>query len=1376
MNTVTKGYWPSADGPNAIVNFGTSNDIGNLLSKLLFDEEWYIQARQPERNHLTEATAMRHYLDVGLAEGRDPTRWFSEEFYRASYPDVQAGIERGEWRCGYQHYLLCGLSEFRNPSRAFNELTYLGRNSDVWEAIQAGRTPNGFMHYAWLGQSEGRLFYTDPPVDLLRLPYNPSAVVIDPTASFAEALYISTNSDVVDDGEPMPGLRHWLEHGLAEDLTGRRPRLADWVENTYLHLNPDLGPHIGPNGQPSGYSHFLMYGWAENRAWSGSLKSRNEGIILSRAMATRSSPAESSEESRLALISVIVPVYNPDVDALRACIGSVRAQTYRKWELCLADDGSNIPEVIEVLLDAERGDPRIHVVLSDRNAGISRASNLAFSISRGDVVALLDNDDLLAPDALLQIARGFASRPDVDMVYTDEGKITEAGELVGLNAKPGWSPDLLLATMYIGHLTAYRRSIVDRLGGFRPAFDGTQDYDLALRAAEIVRSVVHIPLPLYFWRMSPASTAGNMEAKPRVLQLQRLALESALLRTKRPGSVLPGHSPGHWKVKLDVPPAVPLVSIVIPTAGRSAQIAGRMIDLVVTCVQSLTLSETYPSYEIIVVHNGDLRSTTLLSLGSFPRVRLLRYKSEDFNLSDKINHGVAAAAGEFVLLLNDDMQMESVAIIQSMMGRMFDGVGVVGGTLLYANGALQHAGVVWTAEGPTHAMIGEHRLTSGPAERLRMTHDCFGVSGACMFFRRDVFLTVGGYAHRFPTNYNDVDFCLKLRAHGLRVVFNPDVRIYHFESVSKVGTFFWELQLLILSYPKLTDPYLNPNFLLTSPFYEIADLTERPATPYRAWMVSRIDKRRVKRPSNENVRFSFILSVYDTPAIFLMELQATLFNQTYGNWQLVLVDNGSRLSETIEWVDRVRSLPNVTFVRLEKNLGIMGGYGTAFRTATGDYVVPIDSDDLVTIDCLDVIAWFLETNGMPDAIYSDEDKADTRSNTHSPFLKPDWDPVLFTNMCFVAHVCAIRRDMAVGVGAYSDDAAAGCHDWDTFLRLIRAGARIMHLPEVLYSWRIHPGSTASIDTGNKPYTINSQKYVLDQHLRLTGLVKYFDLVQNELFSHNGMWRLRPLVPALPSACVVVIASSEPGRTARLLSDLAFNPLPLNTFLVIAAADDGTYALDSLLPEVLGALWPEGPARLAASLHDAIELCLREARIVAILNASVATLNRSWLPEALGMFAAAPDVGAVGGQVLLEDGRIAWRAGFAGMASSPDYGQHYSNSGYYGTGWCQRTCDLVPAVGFLVCPELLAAALIELSNAQHMSARHLAGYIGSMASEMRLRIVYTPFLQVLLADDVAVSPIVPRCADRTRNDAPRYYSASFGSTQRTAYLLADAIEG
>jgi glycosyltransferase involved in cell wall biosynthesis len=1358
----------AANARRRFSDFALSNAaVEQVLPNALFDpNHYYISAGLSGSENASENGVLDHYVEFGSAEGHDPTAWFSERFYRSAYHDVRAGIAAGYWRCAYHHYLLRGMGEHRSPSADFNELAYLGNYPDVLAELRKHALPSGFFHYVCLGQVEGRSFAPKSLDPSLLLPLVPQLGFVEPSSAFAENLYRHRYPDVG------PGCQHWREHGLLEDLQGKRARIEGYIENIYLRENRDVAQAVSVGHLKSGYFHFLMYGASEGRTWAGSMQARKERAHLRRALSTRSFLPAGLADGASPLISILVPVFNPSRISLQACIDSVRTQTYQNWELCLTDDGSHLPEVTETLVAAEAADSRIHVTFAPRNCGISAASNLALAQCRGEFVALVDHDDLLAPDALLHVAHAFLSKPDVDLVYTDEGKLSEEGELTGLTPKPGWSPELLLSTMYIGHLTTYRRSLVEEVGGFRSMFDGSQDYDLALRVAEAVRSVVHVPLPLYFWRMSPTSTAGSLRAKPAALDAQRSALESALVRRQQHGSVRPGHAAGHWSVTLDVPVGVPLVSIVIPTAGRMATVGGITFDLLVNCVNSIKTAESYPHYEFVIVHNGDLRCDTLLGLSALPNIRFVHYDSENFNLSNKINLGVRSAQGEFVLLLNDDMQAESTDVIRSMLGRMFDGVGIVGARLLYANGSLQHAGIVWTTEGPTHAMLGEHRLTAGPAERLQIMHNCFGVSGACMFFRRVVFLENGGFSSRFPTNYNDVDICLRLRNKGLRVVFNPDVTLYHFESVSKSGTQFWELQLLLIDHPQIVDPYWNSTFSQLTPFYELRD-TEAPEMPsYRAWLVQRILRRRSKLTQISRVRFSVFMSVYQTSRRQLEELEATMIHQSYTNWEWVIVDNGSTRPETIAWLDHARNLDKVKVVRLEANLGIMGGYGAAFQATTGDYVVPVDSDDFLTLDCLQVLATAIEAEDWPDAVYSDEDKANEQGAVHSPFLKPDWDPLLFTNICYVCHVCAIKRDVATTVDAYTDPDASGCHDWDTFLRLHRCGARIVHVPEVLYSWRIHAGSTASIETGNKPFTISSQKHVLDQHLRLTGLSAAFEVVQNELFPHTGIWRLKPRATAPGRSAVLVVASSDVAHLAAILLDLAQAKVPQENILIVGTTEQLHDALKAMPVELLGhqAVMRQRPG---LTLSEALNLCKAANReTIAVIDGDVVSLNREWLNEGVGMFAVDANVGAVGGQVLRRDGRVAWRGGFyefGGMSGSPDYGMEASNSGYHGMGWCQRLCDAIPAVCFFARADLLETAINALGDAP-LSLRTLAAEVALSAQRQKLSIVYTPFVQSSLKRDVAVDPILPHRSTPDVAVRPSYYHSAFGRAIRTAYCF------
>ena len=304
-------------------------------------------------------------------------------------------------------------------------------------------------------------------------------------------------------------------------------------------------------------------------------------------------------------ISVITPVFNTDPRWLRRCVESVRQQIYPDWQHCLADDGSTKPETVDTLRELERIDTRVKVVRLAKNSGISAASNAALGAATGDFVALLDHDDELEPDALLEVVKLLNDHPDADLIYTDEDKLEIDGTHVEPYFKPDWSPEYLRSTMYIGHLGVYRRALIERVGGFRSAFDGSQDYDLALRATECTSRVFHIPRVLYHWRKIPGSAAGEQGAKPWGLDAAKRALVDHVSRLPSPATVEDQPGNGLWRVRYEIL-GDPLVSVVIPTDGRIVSSADGRRDLLLTCLKSIVNRTTYQRYELLVVDNGRL--------------------------------------------------------------------------------------------------------------------------------------------------------------------------------------------------------------------------------------------------------------------------------------------------------------------------------------------------------------------------------------------------------------------------------------------------------------------------------------------------------------------------------------------------------------------------------------------------------------------------------------------------------------------------------------------------------------------------------------------------------------------------------------------------
>ncbi|CAM3364865.1 glycosyltransferase [Bordetella sputigena] len=390
------------------------------------------------------------------------------------------------------------------------------------------------------------------------------------------------------------------------------------------------------------------------------------------------------------LISIIMPVYNPAPGWLREAIESVRDQVYSEWELCIADDASTDPAVHDVLRHYQSLDPRIKVVFRESNGHISAASNSALEIARGDWIALFDHDDLLSAHALFWMAEAINRSPGVGLLYSDEDKITEKGVRTEPHFKCDWNYELFLSYNMISHLGLYRADLVREVGGFRLGFEGAQDYDLALRCIERLApsQIVHVPRVLYHWRIHAASTAQAGDSKPYALLAGERALNEHIRRV--------GHQAraelqprGYYRVRFDLPIAQPLVSLIIPTRNGET--------LVRQCIDSILQKTTYLNYEILLVDNGSDDAGALAyfqELARHPRIRVIR-DDRPFNYSALNNGAVAQANGEYVALVNNDIEVISPDWLSEMMSYAIQpGVGAVGARLFYPDRTVQHAGVI----------------------------------------------------------------------------------------------------------------------------------------------------------------------------------------------------------------------------------------------------------------------------------------------------------------------------------------------------------------------------------------------------------------------------------------------------------------------------------------------------------------------------------------------------------------------------------------------------------------------------------------------------------------------------------------------------------
>lgn len=436
--------------------------------------------------------------------------------------------------------------------------------------------------------------------------------------------------------------------------------------------------------------------------------------------------------------------------------------------------------------------------------------NYALARAGGDFVAFVDAGDALEPDA---VARALdTTGPDVDLVYTDESTEEEQAGSQDLFLKPDWSPDQLLGHHYVGRLALLRRDLVDEIGRVRASTGDAWEYDLTLRASRDARRIEHVAAVAYH-RARPSS-AGSDGA--------RLALSDHLAALGRPAVVAGTNGDGALRLQPRLRDQ-PLVSVVIPTAGSTRRVRGETLDLAANAVESVVAASTYPHYEIVVVVDPSVSAGTRdrLHAAAGDRLRLVDF-TRPFNFARKVNEGVLRSSGEYVVFLNDDTAVITPGWLESMLVFATDpGVGAVGAFLRFADHRYQHVGVILLDGNPGHPYYGFPADYPGYHQNLQVPCNYLAVTAACLMTPRGAFERVGGLSTAFPANYNDVDYCLKLRHVGLRVVCTPEAQLFHYESSSRgpgpVATA--ELELLHRRWGPLThDPYYNPSFLRNADF------------------------------------------------------------------------------------------------------------------------------------------------------------------------------------------------------------------------------------------------------------------------------------------------------------------------------------------------------------------------------------------------------------------------------------------------------------------------------------------------------------------------------------------------------------------------------
>lgn len=504
-----------------------------------------------------------------------------------------------------------------------------------------------------------------------------------------------------------------------------------------------------------------------------------------------------------------------DAARLRESLASLRRQAYARWELCVAHAGGRAGRAAE---RAAASDARVKAVrVGEGKGGGAAALAAALGASAGEFVAVLGAGDALTPAALSEVARLLGEDRGADVVYTDEEAWPPGAPEPAPLLKPDWSPEYLLSRMYVGRLCVYRRAVVVEAGGFRPGFGGAREYDLALRVAGRTGRVRHLPRVLYRGRGASPGSGESGEVDEAALR----ALGDHVARLGLDAVCEPGAAAGLYRVRQRIQ-GEPLVSVVIPTAGYKRVVRGGELDLLANCVRSIVAQTDYANYEIVCVDNGDLRDETVEELERHgARVRRFTFEYEGpFNLAAKMNFGAAQAAGEQLLFLNDDVEVVSAGWMTALLEHsQRPEVGAVGAKLYFPDGSIQHAGVRLD-EGcaPGHVYYCYPRESQRRAPDIDAVRNYSAVTGACMMTRAALFRDLGGFDLRFPINYNDVDYCLKARARGLRVVYTPYAELYHFESVSRAaeqteGVKSEELDAFKEVWgatPEARDPFHNP--------------------------------------------------------------------------------------------------------------------------------------------------------------------------------------------------------------------------------------------------------------------------------------------------------------------------------------------------------------------------------------------------------------------------------------------------------------------------------------------------------------------------------------------------------------------------------------
>lgn len=483
------------------------------------------------------------------------------------------------------------------------------------------------------------------------------------------------------------------------------------------------------------------------------------------------------------VVSVIVPIYNSSLEFLQQLVDSMRMQTYKYWQLCLAD-GSDAFHFKERAFceQCARQDSRIKYIKLEQNLGIAQNTNEALNLATGDYVALLDHDDMLSPDALFECMSVIEKR-GADFVYSDEMTFENNVENVQfIHFKPDFSPDTLRSNNYICHLSLFAKSLINQVGGFSSDYDGSQDYDIILRLTEKAKKIVHIPKILYYWRVHSNSVSQDLINKPYCLDSAKKALAAHIGRLGLKGKVFDSRYPSTYRIEYELQKR-PKISIIILNRDEVVWLK--------TCVDSILAASTYDNYEIVIVENGSNGQTVdfykvLTNISNKIRVVACELYDE-FNYSALVNFGVSKAEGDYFVLLHNDIKILTKNWLeQLLMYAQREEVGAVGAKLIYDDETVQGGGYFLSKN---NIAMNAYRLLlkneGGYVCRACLVQNLSAVSSACLMVSCKAWRSVGGFDEKLAANFCDVDFCLRLRQENYLIVFDANVELQHNETTNR---------------------------------------------------------------------------------------------------------------------------------------------------------------------------------------------------------------------------------------------------------------------------------------------------------------------------------------------------------------------------------------------------------------------------------------------------------------------------------------------------------------------------------------------------------------------------------------------------------------